>query len=356
MEPQPYRSLAQRLDALPNGFPSTPDGIELRLLEKLFSPEEAALASQLHRSLETPAQIAQRIGGDFAEVRKLLKQMSRNGLISAGRIEGGLGFGLMPFVVGIYENQNQAIDAELADLFEQYYRQAFGNVLAESPSVHRVIPVQESIPNSMEVRPFESASAIIENSQAWGVVDCICRKQKMLIGDPCEHPLDVCMVLSTQPGAFDSADTVRALTKEGAHQTLRRAADAGLVHTLSNHQQELWYICNCCTCSCGILRGMADLGIANVVARSAYVNTVDPEKCQLCGTCLERCQFGALTLEMDLRINEQRCVGCGSCILVCPEDALQLILRPEAEVPAVPVTGVEWMEVRARARGIELID
>ena len=31
-----YRRLAQRLDSLPNGFPSTVDGAELRLLEKLF--------------------------------------------------------------------------------------------------------------------------------------------------------------------------------------------------------------------------------------------------------------------------------------------------------------------------------
>ncbi len=40
-----YRRLAQRLDALPHGFPSTESGAELRLLEKIFEPEEANLAS-----------------------------------------------------------------------------------------------------------------------------------------------------------------------------------------------------------------------------------------------------------------------------------------------------------------------
>jgi electron transport complex protein RnfB len=54
--------------------------------------------------------------------------------------------------------------------------------------------------------------------------------------------------------------------------TLRRAAEAGLVHSVSNSVEGTYYICNCCTCSCGILRGMAELGIANVVASSAFVN------------------------------------------------------------------------------------
>ena len=39
-----YRKLAQRLDTIPNGFPATESGVELRLLEKMFTPEEAALA------------------------------------------------------------------------------------------------------------------------------------------------------------------------------------------------------------------------------------------------------------------------------------------------------------------------
>ena len=33
-----YRKLAQRLDAIPNGFPATESGVELRLLAKIFTP------------------------------------------------------------------------------------------------------------------------------------------------------------------------------------------------------------------------------------------------------------------------------------------------------------------------------
>jgi len=280
--------------------------------------------------------------------------MARKGLIHAGPMTGGLGFGLMPFVVGIYEAQGDSIDAELAILVEEYFQQGFGKLLALEPAVHRVIPVNESVKVGLEVRPFESAAEIVANCQSWGVVDCICRKQKQLIGQGCDHPLDVCMVLSTVAGAFDHTDRVKALTQEEAMSTLRRAAELGLVHSISNHQKEIWYICNCCTCSCGVLRGMADLGIANVVAKSSYVNTVDQDLCQQCGTCLERCAFDALTLNDTLEINTVRCTGCGVCVIVCPEEALSLVLRPSADQPAIPESNWEWMQVRAKSRTVDI--
>ena len=350
-----YKLLAERLDALPNGFPPTDDGAELRLLAKLFTPEEAALAAQLRLTLETATQIAARIGGDADALSKQLKAMARRGLIGAERAEGGLGYRLMPFIVGIYEMQFSTMDAELARLFEDYYRRTFGKALTAQPPVHRVIPVGETVQMDVEVRPFESAAEIVNGARAWGVLDCICRKQKALIGEPCEHPLDVCMAMSQTPDFFASIPTIRALTREEALATLRRAAEAGLVHSVSNNQQGLWYICNCCTCSCGILRGMADLGVANVVARSAFVNQVDEALCIGCELCVERCQFNALTMDEKIaRVNTTRCVGCGVCVLACDQDAMRLARRPADQVLPPPLTEADWRAERAAARGIKL--
>ena len=116
--------------------------------------------------------------------------------------------------------------------------------------------------------------------QSWGVLDCICRKQKALIGQACKHPIDVCLAMDPHPQAFDGAAQFRAPEpRDEAMATLRRAAEAGLVHTVTNTVEGTSYICNCCTCSCGILRGMAELGIANVVASSPFVNTVQEVLC-----------------------------------------------------------------------------
>ncbi|MBP1693306.1 MAG: hypothetical protein H6Q37_1189 [Chloroflexi bacterium] len=351
----PYRQLADKLDALPNGFPSTSSGAELRLLAKLFTPEEAGLAAQLTASLRTPAQIIPTCGPDtdLKTITQTLKGMARKGLIDAGRTDDGLGFKLLPFVVGIYEMQNGHIDAELALLFEDYFQQAFAGVLSIQPALHRVIPVTESVQIDMEVRPYESAAELIEQAKAWGVTDCICRTQKSLIGQACEHPIDVCMSFGPNEGMFDNHPLVHALTREQAYATLQRAARAGLVHTVSNSQEGVWYMCNCCTCGCGILRGMAEMGLANAVARSSFVNQVDPDRCILCEACLPYCQFQALEL-MDggMNVNELRCIGCGVCVSACPEGALGLVRRPESELLPVPIDHAEWAALRSKARGI----
>jgi Pyruvate/2-oxoacid:ferredoxin oxidoreductase delta subunit len=354
MQTDPYRLLAQRLDSLPNGYPPSPDGLEIKLLERLFTPQEAELTSHLRLTFESSRQIAERTGGDPKEVRDLLKSMAIRGLINAGRIEGGLGYGLLPFVVGIYEMQIERIDTDLAQLFEDYYQQSFGHILNIEPGFHRVIPVGESVRVDMEIRPYESAADIVTNAQAWGVVDCICRKQKALIGDACDHPVEVCMMLNQNPGAFDQSSHIRALTLDEAMATLQVAAEAGLVHSVSNDQRGSSYICNCCTCSCGILRGISELGIANAVAHSAFVNQVDEDLCIACEDCLEYCQFDALSMEFTAQVDQLRCVGCGVCVQSCPENALILVRRPEREVELVPSSKSDWMQQRAAARGIDL--
>lgn len=350
MTTDPYKQLAERLDALPAGFPPTEDGAELRVLAALFTPEQAALAAELRREPETAAEIAARTGRDAKEAAALLKGMARAGLIGAGRGKGGLGYRLLPFAVGFYENQGQRLDAELARRVEDYFQRSMGEALAQQPQAHRVIPVNQTVEAGVEVHPYESAAEILAQRRAWGVLDCICRKQKALVGDPCEHPLEMCLAMSDTPGAFDGAPDVRALTLEEALETLHRAAEAGLVHTVGNTRNEVEYVCNCCTCSCGILRGMAELGMANVVARSAFVNRVDEALCEACGACVEACSFSALSLEMVARVDVVRCVGCGVCVLTCPESALALVRRPEEEVLPPPETYADWERERLAAR------
>jgi electron transport complex protein RnfB len=162
------------------------------------------------------------------------------------------------------------------------------------------------------------------------------------------------MTLSSRPGAFDNSPVVRALTQDEALATLQRASQAGLVHTVSNNQRGVWYICNCCTCSCGILRGISEMGIANAVARSPFINQVDEELCIACEECMEACQFGALSLDLFARVDGLRCVGCGVCVPACPEGALSLARRPQDEIQPVPETDMDWMQARAAARGIDI--
>jgi H+/Na+-translocating ferredoxin:NAD+ oxidoreductase subunit B len=350
----PYKLLAGHLDRLPNGFPPTDDGVELKLLARLFSPEEAWLAAQLRSSLETPEQIAARLEVEApSDLRDQLKSMARRGLIRAGRTEAGIGFATLPFVVGIYEMQVDRLDAEFAALVEEYFHRGFWQILDQRPAVHRVIPVAESVRVDMRIEPYESVADILATAQAWGVLDCICRKQKALIGQPCEHPVDVCLAMSQKPGAFDQLTTVQALSFDQALDVLKRAARAGLVHSVSNSQSGIGYICNCCTCSCGVLRGMAEMGLAGVVAHSSFVNRVDEDSCVGCELCLESCMFGALSMNGVVRVDALRCAGCGVCVSSCPEGALGLVQRPPQDVELPPADEFAWQQARLAARGLD---
>ena len=108
-----YRLLAQRLDALPNRFPATKSGVELQLLRKLFTGDEAALACVMSLVPEPAAGIAGRACVDPREARNDLKKMAAKGLIDLKRGEGEFVFALKPFVVGFYETQLGRMDRVL---------------------------------------------------------------------------------------------------------------------------------------------------------------------------------------------------------------------------------------------------
>ncbi|MFW6135878.1 MAG: 4Fe-4S binding protein [Chloroflexota bacterium] len=353
-----YGKLAKRLDALPNGFPATASGVELELLAKLFTPEEAALAATLRLTKEPADVIAEQASVDTEKAYDTLKAMARRGLIRASRGEGELLFGLMPFVVGFYEEQLPRMDEELATLVERYLQETQGAGITEhTPALHRVIPVEESIPFELEIFPYEQASQLLENAKSWGVRDCICRVQQQLIGKGCDHPMESCLVFAPVEAAFDHSEVDRAISQEEALQILREAEAAGLVHSTGNYRGPHYYICNCCTCCCGILRGVAEFGVPTAVAKADFQAVVDADTCAGCGDCVERCQFGALSVPGDAcTVDLARCLGCGLCATVCPTGALHLERRPADEVPPPPKDIQEWGMERAEQRGISLAE
>lgn len=100
-----YEQLADALDRLPNAFPRTPSKVEIAILKRIFSPEEALLASQLCGDMEPIDVIAKRVGLPTKEARSRLMKMARRGLVWFDKQAGKPRFRLAPFVVGIYEAQ-----------------------------------------------------------------------------------------------------------------------------------------------------------------------------------------------------------------------------------------------------------
>ena len=134
-----------------------------------------------------------------------------------------------------------------------------------------------------------------------------------LVGEPCERSVEVCLIFAPVEGAFTNDPLTREITKEEALKILLEAEEAGLIHSSANIREGHMILCNCCTCCCGVLRGISQLGIENSIAKSDFYVTVNLDKCAGDAVCVERCEFGALAIKDGIsHVDLKRCVGCVS--------------------------------------------
>ncbi len=345
-----YEALAEALDRLPNGFPRTPSALEIPLLKKIFSPEEAQVAGVMGRDAESGEAIGRRVGLSANSARKRLADMARRGLVWVSKGKGGLAFRLAPFIVGIFEAQGGAMDHELAHLMDAYMADGgSAGIMGPQPAVHRVVAAQGAV-KSEWILPYDDVKGFLLNSKAFAASDCICRVQEDRLGRrKCAFPLHNCMSFSAVERPRRDGD----IGLEEALALLDETEELGLVHTVSNVAEGVFYICNCCGCCCAILRGITELGIKGSVAKANYRAGIDTSLCTGCGACIERCQIGAIGNEGgEVVIHRDRCIGCGLCVSGCAASAVSLAKRPDAEILHPPADFAAWERERLKNRGL----
>jgi Na+-translocating ferredoxin:NAD+ oxidoreductase subunit B len=343
-----YALLAAALDRLPNGFPRTPSGAEFPLLRHLFSPDEAALAVNLTGEFEPLETIAARLGLAPTDARRRLMGLVRRGFAWFWREGGTSRFRLAPFIVGFYEAQLDDLDEELARLVEAYMLDGgTAGIMTPQPALQRVVPARGTV-KSEWVLPYEDVRAILEACRTFSVRDCICRVQQQRLGHACDAPVHNCLSFSPQ----ESSDP-NGLTLEQALAVLDEAEKAGLVHSVTNVAAGMGYMCNCCGCCCGVLRGITQFGIAESVAHANYYAVIDADTCLSCGICIDRCQVDAIDLgDAGAVVVRERCIGCGLCVSGCATGAARLERKPAADCVAPPADYGAWEQQRRRNRGL----
>lgn len=351
-----YNKLAKVLDTLPNGFPATETGVEIKILKMIFTPEEADLFCDLRLTFETPQEVAERTGRSIEGLPEQLETMWNKGQLFGVDFGEVKVFKMLPWIFGIYEFQVKRLDKELATLCEKYYPFFGKQFYKHTPHLMQVIPIEKEVENNQATLPYEQVSTIIESGQSFAVNECICKKEKKLLENPCDKPLEVCMAIAPVPGVFESNHPWggRAITKDEAYKVLDKSEEAGLVHLSSNIQNGQYYICNCCGCCCGVLRSVNEFGFSEGV-NSHFYAMIDEELCSGCGICSdERCQVNAIKEnEETYSIMPDKCIGCGLCISTCPEEAIVLKRKEEKDCVVPPADENEWFKHRAAIRGVD---
>jgi electron transport complex protein RnfB len=354
MSDESYRQLAEVLNTLPNGFPPTESGVEIKILKKIFEPDEAELFCRLRLTYETPEKIAQRNNLPLEGLAEKLETMFRKGQIETRMFEGVRSFRMAPWVVGIYEYQLNRMDKEFAQLVEDY-KLFFGpQLFMTKPQVMQVIPVEKDIPANYEALPYEKVSSIIENGKVFAVFDCICRKKARLLDKGCDRPLEICMGIGDESVILDNHPMGgRIISKQEAYNLLQKAEEAALVHMTSNVKNGQWYICNCCGCCDGQLM-LVGAGLTGIINSHFYAE-INQDLCASCGICAdERCQVKAIDeVDDSYRVNRVKCIGCGLCVSTCSTGAMRLIHKLPEELQPLANDEMDWLEKRGAERGVD---
>lgn len=352
-----YHHLAKYLDSLPAGFPPSEDGIEIQLLEHLFTEEEAALTLHLGFLSETAPEIGRRAGLPPDVTADLLETMVQKGLISGSYHEGKVPqYAVSQFVIGFYEGQVDRLSPELVDLFEAYAPIYFEKGPWKKFPQVRTIPVNETIPITSEVLPYFQIEEILQSKTHIAVRNCVCRQEREILDQGCKKPMETCF--SFDGAALNSVKTGkgRMISHEEARSILKQAQAAGLVLQPANSKDPI-FMCACCSCCCGVLRHIKDEPNPGDLVANPFVVEYDPEVCIACGDCVEICPMEALTMDDSgmIKYEQLRCIGCGLCVSVCPTEAVKMILKSEADQPKIPknTTGT-YLQI-AKARGISKI-
>jgi len=184
-----------------------------------------------------------------------------------------------------------------------------------------------------QVVPIRDAEKIIDLCSPIGLMHCVCRKGDRGVEErsPEEY---TCMgmgvgMLKWERWPERYKGGVYFVNPDEAKEWLWKCDKLGYVHALMTFGVP--YIGGFCQCeypACGIIRSRLDFGYG--LRKSHYVALVDYDKCNGCGVCAQRCQFGALKFEVTIdkaNIDPFQCFGCGLCETACPTGAIYLKSR-----------------------------
>ncbi|MHB1126686.1 MAG: ATP-binding protein [Bacillota bacterium] len=193
-----------------------------------------------------------------------------------------------------------------------------------------------------QVITLQEVQAMMEIAWPIAKMTCACRRNVRGLADKDNY---YCMGLGVGMYRWERwPETYRGgiefLSPEEAKQWLVEINKRGMVHTFWVFGTPyIGGICNCEYPVCLGIRNRIDHGI-DVLIKGENVAKIDYSRCTGCGTCVERCQFGAVKMETALDravIDLQKCFGCGLCETTCRKQAIAMQDRKQ-----LPLLASNW--------------
>lgn len=349
-----------------------PDSVELMPLTKAtYSEEEAELLTGMPFSDQTVEELAALKQMNPQDLTPRLDDLAARGLIfrvkQGETVQYRLPDARFVFLRSFFwAGRDNEQTRSVAPFVNRYYRDGFGD---NWKHVHtkglRALPIQQAIEDPRRVLPYEDVVKVLDDQDRFAVANCACRQRKGLDPDEqrCTHETENCLHFGTYADYIIQNQLGREITREEAERILAEAADAGLVHGISNWQKGVDTICNCCKCCCLYLEAFHVLKHSKGMNHSNYEVAITSSSCKGCGLCVKRCPMDALKLEdSDYAQNKTGkipvldpgiCIGCGVCAHKCPTESLTLKRREKPDHP--PIDVAEQRKIFFKEREIALV-
>ena len=363
-----YQSLTDRLNLFPQGAP--PSELLFRILEVLFTRDEAALVALLPIKPFNIAAAAQVWKKPAAESQKILEALASRGMLLDMELRGEQIFVLPPPMAGFFEFSmmrlgNSYDQKLLAELFYQYLNveEDFVRNLftGGETQLGRVFVNENALAgdSTLSVLDYERASEVIRTASHRGIGACYCRHKMQHLGKACGAPMDICMTFSGAAQSLIKHGIARPVDVSEGLALLDEAIAHNLVQCGENVQNEVSFICNCCGCCCEAMLAAKRFAVLNPIATTNFLPALDSDSCNGCGKCVNVCPVEAMALvsagdphkpkRKKARLDESLCLGCGVCVRACPSASIKLHARPQRVL--TPVTTAHRAVLMAIERG-----
>ncbi|MBN1615194.1 MAG: 4Fe-4S binding protein [Deltaproteobacteria bacterium] len=336
-----YLKIAENVD---KGYQTAPRaGQELSpafiaYLKIVYTPEEAEFVQYLSMApiMKTSLDVAEASGRDPESVEAVFEPLIQKGFINRSR--AGYCLPVIPNLVNLhmFYPEIKPDDLKAAELYQQFfikekYYKYYGTSEKGTP-VLRAIPVERALYPDEKVFTAEEAHEFIQNlkTEDLALVPCPCRTrtEKLDIRECRDRfPIASCIFIGSAARLFMNIGLGKRVNKGQAIAYLEEMVELGLIPTSENYIDDPHgIICLCCGCCCSNVRGRTRWDNPTAVLPSPFIPRAGDD-CISCGTCVDRCFFGALSLDEEAGrsvVDPEKCIGCGVCTIACPTEALKL--------------------------------
>lgn len=337
----------------------------LDVLKIWYTPEDAKVLASGFKTVGmdrfTIKDYAKKTKIPLEKVEETFNRLARRGVLFyyVSKRDGKKKFMIPPLFPGLIEyfiiNQNVSIDErrKFVQKFHDDEQQALGLITSPSDfSVFRIVPALEPSPDSRvieveeklepdksQVLAYQDVEQIIKEAgkekNNIAVVPCTCRTMSMMMktNPECTAPVDNCLVFGIPARYVVDEGIGRYISVDETMDILQEAEKAGLVHLTQNTVDKQGFICNCCSCCCGILSTAQKYNYWNLFQKTDYIPIFNMDDCKHCKKCVDICPFYAISYmsgdkedksEDKITVRENVCIGCGLCASNCPADAITL--------------------------------